>query len=348
MIYLIILAILIGISLVSLFVCSVVAHCSYFMRRYEGNPNLKYFTEKDFDGLQADPIQFPSDKGQILRGYIYSSREVTKPLGLIVFVHGFGAGHQAYTTEINTLAKSGYTVVAYDGTGCVNSGGKHFYGFDQAPLDLHYALRYLERDPRFQAFDRCVVVGHSWGGFTAMNSVLEDKVAGVVSMCGFISGAGVMAQRAFGQNKKGAARAGWQILLPFLRLLNFLTLGRYANRDSVRTLKNTEKPVLLLYGERDKTVYYPDNGARLSKELENRENIRFYRYENKGHSVYLTTEAENEMNKTFSEIKKVAKMNAQQAKKMYSEIDYPKITEEDGEVMNRIIEFCGEILDPKN
>ena len=75
---------------------------------------MKYFTVDDFEDLENKEIEFKSNKGQTLKGYIYTNKNVNEYKGLIVFVHGMGAGHLSYTTEINTLAKAGFKVLAYD------------------------------------------------------------------------------------------------------------------------------------------------------------------------------------------------------------------------------------------
>ena len=73
-----------------------------FCRRYDGNPNLRYFQAEDFEGLKAEPVSFGSGDAT-LRGYIYSYDGDAK--GAVIFSHGFGAGHRAYTTEIDALAR---------------------------------------------------------------------------------------------------------------------------------------------------------------------------------------------------------------------------------------------------
>ena len=316
-----------------------IAYKRFFRRRFNGNPNLRYFTAEDFPALKADPVTFAPDRGQILRGFIYSS-EKTEPRGLIVFSHGFGAGHQSYTTEINTLAQAGFAVLAYDGTGCVASDGDCFRGFDQGPIDLKYALRFAAEDERLRRFDCVVLFGHSWGSFSVMNCAEEKRVTGVVAMCGFISSAAVVAQSAVGQNKKKRARAFWHILFPWLYLLNKTSFGENANKNSLDSLLATKKEVLLMYGEKDNTVYFPNNGAILQEKLKDKKNIRFQSYQDKGHNVYLTCEAEREMNRVFGEIAKVSSREKARLKQMYANVNYEEITQEDKNVMGEAIRFC--------
>ena len=93
------------------FAIALYIHRKIFYRRYNGNKFIRYFTADDFEGIHADPVAFASDKGQLLHGFIYRSEGV-KPIGAAVFSHGFGAGHQAYTTEIAALARAGLLVLA--------------------------------------------------------------------------------------------------------------------------------------------------------------------------------------------------------------------------------------------
>ena len=134
----------------------------FFGERYNGNPFVHYFEAKDFPGLQAQPISFPSSSGISLRGYLYHAKGV-QVRALTVFVHGLGAGHLAYTTEINFLANSGYLVLAFDMTGCGASEGNALLGFDQGPLDVSAALRFIGSQPRLAQFP-VFLIGHLVGG----------------------------------------------------------------------------------------------------------------------------------------------------------------------------------------
>lgn len=331
--------IVIALLAIIMLLIALMADRKYFHRRYDGNPNLKYFTADDFDQLIAEPVFFPSDKGQILRGYIYKSKQA-EPKGLIIFSHGYGAGHLSYTTEINTLAQSGFVVLAYDGTGCVASSGKYFEGFDQGPIDLQFAIKFAKEHPYLKSFGGCVLVGHSWGAFSVMNSVNNPWVYGAVALCGFIDGASVMAQTAVGQKKNGYARHFWRILVPGLAFLNWLKYGKNANKNSIKSLRETSKPVLLLYGEKDKTVFYPNNGECIKHAILNKKNITFLSFENKGHNVYLTEQAEKSMYEIFGEIAKTFRKDKKRALQMYAQIDYHRITQEDTAVMDTITAFC--------
>ena len=68
-----------------------------------------YFSASDFDGLHAEPMTFLSKAGHTLKGYLYRYNDII-PGRIVVFDHGFGGGHHAYTEEIEKLCKHGYLV----------------------------------------------------------------------------------------------------------------------------------------------------------------------------------------------------------------------------------------------
>lgn len=78
---------------------------------------------EDFSGLQCDEYTFPSDKGQMLAGYLYSSGESQR--GIVVIAHGVG-------------------------------------GVPQGVLDLEYAISFVEANDDIPDLP-IVLFGHSWG-----------------------------------------------------------------------------------------------------------------------------------------------------------------------------------------
>lgn len=74
----------IGVFLI-MFVLSLKVQFSIYNKRYDGNKNLRYFSAGDFQGLLAESIEFSSDKGQTLRGYLYRDANTKSPKALIIF-----------------------------------------------------------------------------------------------------------------------------------------------------------------------------------------------------------------------------------------------------------------------
>ena len=154
-----------------------------FGTRCDGDPSLRYFTHEDFDGMRAQPVSFPSDRGQLLRGAVYTCGRDETPVGLVVFAHGMGGGHLSYMTEIHTFAAAGFAVLAYDNTGTCASDGKKLVGFYQAVRDLRYALAFVRGRQDLSRLP-VVLAGHSWGGYAVCQSLAYagEAVSGVVAL----------------------------------------------------------------------------------------------------------------------------------------------------------------------
>lgn len=309
-----------------------------FGKRCEENPKLKYFTADDFEGLKAKPIEFKSNKGQTLRGKIYTYKEIKEYKGLIVFVHGMGGGHLSYTTEINTFARAGFIVVGYDNTGTCNSEGKNLKGFFQSVIDLKYALKFVEANDDLNKYP-VGLVGHSWGAYTVCQ-VLQFKpnIKSVVAISGPND-----SDKLICDFMKNETKINFSFLKPFINAINFLTFGSNGIKNTVNVIKDTKIPVLLLHGELDKTAPL-ENSPISSKGIELNNNIKTIVYEGRFHNVYQTKESEEYLNNTFeklSDINKRYKGNPpeDEVNKIYSGIDYKRMTEEDEEVMNTIINF---------
>lgn len=327
----IVLGILISLILL-MFIFSKIILWIIFGKRCEGNPNLKYYTANDFEGLNAKKVEFKSNKGQILRGNIYTHNEVKEYKGLIVFVHGMGGGHLSYTTEINTLAKAGYIVLGYDNTGTCASEGKNLKGFFQAVIDLKYALQYVSNEENLKKY-KVILVGHSWGAYSVCQ-VLQYKpsVEAVVALSGPNDSA-----KLFGDFLK------IQIFKPFFWILNYCTFGKDSVKTTAKVLSKTNVPVLVLQGKEDATLKFENSlaSSECAKILDEKANIEIIIYEGKYHNVYQTRESEKYLNETFAKISELNKKKApiEEANKVYDAIDYKKITEEDEEVMTTMIKF---------
>lgn len=316
-----------------------------FRKRCEGNSKLKYFTSNDFEELNANVIEFKSNKGQTLRGNIYTNDNIKEYKGLIIFVHGMGAGHLSYTTEINTFTKVGFMVMAYDNTGTCSSEGENLNGFFQSVIDLNYALNFVKANEDLNKYP-IFLVGHSWGAYTVCQVLqFNHNIKAVVSISGVND-----SDKLICDLMKNETKINFNFLKPFLKLINLFTFGKKACKSTVEILKNTDVPVLLLHGEDDKTVTIENSLVYNKETLSNKNNIKMIIYKDKLHNVYQTKESETYLNSVFGDI---AQLNKKYKGKeledkcdlIYKNIDYKKITEEDKEVMTTIINF---IMDIKN
>ncbi len=310
-----------------------------FGKRCEGNPNLTYYTAADFEGLSAKPIEFSSNKGQLLRGCLYFHKESAPYRALLVFVHGMGGGHLSYTTEINTFARKGFLVLSYDQTGTCSSEGKSLVGFAQGALDLRAALDFAKADPELSRYP-VLLAGHSWGGYTVCQTLqFSPDVKAAAAMSAFEDESALICGLI-----KGQIGFSLGFLKPFFKLVNRLKFGRAANRKTSDILKEARVPVLLLHGEEDRMVSLENSAAiRFSGEKAT-PLVKGVLYPRKYHNVYQSLESEQYLGETFAKItaeekRFKGKLPPEEKEALYGTIDFRKMTEEDPEVMDFLTGF---------
>lgn len=309
-----------------------------FGKRCDADRRLRYLTCEDFEDLRCAPISFKSDKGQTLKGALYIKAGTIKPLALVIFSHGMGGGHRSYMTEINTLAKNGFAVLAYDNTGTFASEGKSLTGFYQGVRDLKAAVKWANSNEKFADLKK-ILVGHSWGGYSVCQT-LSDKdlnISGAVAFSAPDSGYQVVT---------GMLGEKLSFLTPVFKLVFALADGKASLTKCSDILGNlSSPPVLLLHGDSDRTVS-PANSPLAVAKVKTNPNITSIMYEGRFHNVYQTKESEEYLNNVFAGInalKKVKHPSKEEIDYCY-DIDYELITREDPTVMQTVINFIKNCL----
>lgn len=300
--------------------------------RCDGNPLLSYFKVSDFPGLMRVPFEFKGNNGQKLQGYFYSYSEPSRER-LIVFDHGMGGGHDSYMREIETVARRGYTVFTYDHTGCKESEGESTVGFSQSLSDLDHAIKAL-RDGEY-ASARISVIGHSWGGFSALNiPALRADIESCVSISGFIS-----AERITEQFFPG--------ILKFYRPA-VMNLEREAHPlcsriDARQTLENTTARVLYIASSNDTVVKKEYHYDALYEKFKDSKNVEFLLVDGKKHNPNYSRDAVallSEMSVALRDgVKKKAFKTPEDCERFRNSWDWMRMTEQDAEVWARIFDF---------
>ena len=309
-------------------------------KRCEGNENLKYLKAKNFDNLNALPVSFKSDKGQTLNGFVYSSAKIDNYKALMVFSHGMGAGHLAYTTEINYFAQKGYLVLAYDNTGTCSSEGDKLYGFAQGVIDLKHALDFVKTREDLKDLP-LVLCGHSWGGYSVCNvsAIAKDtEIKGIVAFSPFNS-----MNKLIRDNAKLQTKLNLSILSPFFDIINLIRFGKSGVLRSCDSIDNNEIPTLVLHGGNDLQVTLKNSPVGRKKEISNNPNARTILCDSKFHNVYLAKDAEQYLNDTFAKIASLGE-NSPEAYEVYQNIDYSLITKEDLTIMDTVNAFVEECV----
>ncbi len=299
------------------------------LHRFDDTGLFHYYQYTDFPGLVAKPYPFRSSLGLHLDGffYFYPGNEEAP---LLVFDHGMGCGHRAYMVEIEKLCREGFRVYSYDHTGCRHSEGEHIRGLSQSLRDLDDAIGALLSDPEIDTHGLSVM-GHSWGGFAAMNILSYRKeVERVVAISGFASVSKMLTQS-----------------LPFplslyhseLLLLEMEANPGYAEVDAAETLAKTDARVLLIHSDDDQIVSCKLHFDPLCRVLSDRENIRFLRLHGKKHNPVYTPDGVTYFYAAAKEIEKKGRKCRTDEEKaaLRTSFDWGRITAQDETVWAEIL-----------
>lgn len=298
--------------------------------RCDDNGTAFYFSAEDFAGLTKEPFSFASSMGHTLKGYLYAY-EAPIAGRLVVFDHGFGGGHRSYMKEIEMLCRHGYRVLAYDHTGCMESGGESPNGMAQSLCDLNDCLTALRADARFSGTD-ISVMGHSWGGFSTLNiTALHPDVSHVVVLSGFVS-----VERLVDTFFSGLMKGYRAPVMALERTANpyFVTF------DATKSLARTDARVLLIYSEDDRmcTRLHYD---LLAEALAGKENVTLRLLAGKGHNPNYTADAVGylgEYVKAKSRFLKRKGTGEAERAAFRACFDWDRMTAQDGEVWKEIFD----------
>lgn len=314
--------------LILLFSFALLSYNFAFGKRYDKNPLLKYFTAEDFS-LSAEAVEFKVGKTAV-RGFIYRKADIKSNGKLVIFVHGMGPGHIAYTTEIAYFCNNGFTVLAVDSIGCNLSDGKNIRGMYAGALTAVGAYDYAKTLPQLAGM-RVYFAGHSWGGYSALCASAERKADKVVA----ISAPDTPVKTIYEGASKVISKPFAAMLRPFWYLINLLKFGAKGNKNAAKCAVNNGTPTLLIHGDNDtivnryKAVFYCADG----------ENITKYLAEGKAHNPYNTLNAEKKLAELSSSLTRAAKMTEDERKRFFGNFDFKAATEEDAEVMGKIVDF---------
>lgn len=299
--------------------------------RYDELPYVRYFHHTDFKGLKAKPYSFISHKNA-LKGnfYFYDGYKQDK---IVIFCHGIGGGHSSYFSEINTLAKHGYMVLAYDNTGCVASEGKDIEGLGSSLRDLDNAIISLKKNEEYKD-KKIYVMGHSWGGYAASNIFNFQQIDKVVAVSPFICLKQIYNDFFHGFSK---------LFIPRILQLEGKAVGRkYAKSTAVNALNNVFGKALVIHSTDDRLVKYKTTTAVLQKKIIS-PNVKFIVVDNKDHHPLYTKEGADYYNEVFDSFNKLVaekKLETIEAKKEYfSKVDFKMMVTQDAEIWNQIFDF---------
>ena len=301
-----------------------------FVNRFDDDKILFYYSYKDFPGLGAEPIEFRTPQGLLIKGNIYSYENPSKK-DLVVFCHGMGGGHRSYMREIETLCRQGYEVLSYDNVGCWESEGENVRGLTESINDLVSCLDFIYGSDNLK--DRGLhIIGHSWGGYAAGNilNFRKKNIRSVTVISGFASVESVI-WGGFGGKLKMFKKA----ILAYERKVN----PQYVDSCSVDAFRNTDAKVLLIHSKDDAVCDIASGLGYVRSQISN-PNVRYLEVEGKFHNPNYTADAVTYMQQTFGEYQsllKQKKLKTFEEKKAFMDLrDFSRMTAQDPEIWAEI------------
>ncbi len=258
---------------------------AFSVKVYNDNINQRFetyepyrFSVEGFEGLQRTKYEFPSDKGQMLTGYMYSAGEDQR--GIIVIAHGFGGGgHNSYMDCADYFARHGYYVFAYDATGNDESEGDGVGGFPQGVIDLDHAISFIEESGSFPDLP-VGLFGHSWGGYSVCSVLTyHPEVKAVIECCG--------CNRSSDLFEAGGKQEAGDIIytmMPFIKLHEWLKYGKYAVNTAMDGFAASEAAVMIVHSVDDDVVPIEYGYDLYYDHYRNDPRFAFVRFEDKGHN----------------------------------------------------------------
>lgn len=295
-----------------------------------------YYSADDFPGLHKDEYSFVASAGHKMKGYLYHYDHLISGR-LVIFDHGFGGGHRSYMKEIELLCRQGYLVLAYDHTGCMESGGKTPNGLAQSLCDLNDCINSVKKDSRLSGLD-ISVIGHSWGGYACLNiAALHPEVSHIVVISGFVS-----VEMAINSFFAGPLKIYRKAILQLEKETNPDFIGY----NAVETLSQTAAKVLLIYSDDDRLCPMNPHYTVLKSGLEGKKNIHFLPVSGKGHNPNYTADAVKYLGEYSAAVRRKTKKKELETEKQKADFvasfDWNRMTAQDTAVWNAIFRTLAE------
>jgi pimeloyl-ACP methyl ester carboxylesterase len=320
-ILLIVLAVIIGIQIL-LFLILIVFHNKMFGSRYERDPEVTYFMKEEFN-MNMVPVNFKVKKDTLRGGIYYNNFKEYK--GVIVFCHGMFSTIHSYMQDIGYFASKGYKVLAINYSGVDSSDGKNYKGFGHSLQCIDYAVRFANEHDDLKNY-KISVVGHSWGGFAALNVQKYHKdINKAVVIAPFVSIKRLL---------KGYLPKWLHFVLPTFIFIDSLKCGKYSFANGIKTIRNKDN-VLLVNSTNDHMVNYEYNADKL---LKTHDKLHSIINEGRFHNPHYTMESVSLLREYSNNLKALDKEGKIDLKR---NTDFHKLGMLDEDVMNQIVTFIG-------
>lgn len=312
-----------------------------FSRGDYGDP--RYMTDYYYEHYSGDyprtEVSFKSG-GNELKGFIYGGNN---DIGLLVFAHGIGGGHEDYMKTLIWFVDKGWRVFGYDATGSGHSEGSGTRGLPQSALDLDAALDYIESDESLNSFP-VFLMGHSWGGY-AVTAVLnfDHEIAGSVSVAGYNDPMTMISE--FADGMMGDSSAAY----PFMWIYNKVLFWNYSDLSAVDGINSCDVPVMIIHGTQDGTIGYDRSSIIAQRDKITNPNVQYLTLDEMHSSMFQSKDSivySDELNKEYKSLyEQYGEIPDNVKEEFYAAADKDRLNKPNEEFLEQIEKFYVEILD---
>ncbi len=312
-----------------------------FSRGDYGDP--RYMTDYYYEHYSGDyprtEVSFKSG-GNELKGFIYGGNN---DIGLLVFAHGIGGGHEDYMKTLIWFVDKGWRVFGYDATGSGHSEGSGTRGLPQSALDLDAALDYIESDESLNSFP-VFLMGHSWGGY-AVTAVLnfDHEIAGSVSVAGYNDPMTMISE--FADGMMGDSSAAY----PFMWIYNKVLFWNYSDLSAVDGINSCDVPVMIIHGTQDGTIGYDRSSIIAQRDKITNPNVQYLTLDEMHSSMFQSKDSivySDELNKEYKSLyEQYGEIPDNVKEEFYASADKDRLNKPNEEFLEQIEKFYVEILD---
>jgi pimeloyl-ACP methyl ester carboxylesterase len=250
---------------------------AFYVRGKEATGFYEFFFSR-FPELKADTFSFPSGEDSLFGVCLHYEGEQK---GLILIVHGWAWNLEPYLPQAEYLARAGYSVALFDGSGIGRSGGSRILGLPQHMIDTGAALDHIKAAPEFRDMP-VFLYGHSWGGYAAdaVSCLKNYSLKGILSVSAYYEALGAM--KSMAQKRYGFLSNAF--VLP-ATVIERLAYGRAAGYTAVQGLILADCPVLAVHSKSDFTLSFKENFMKIKKGLEGRPGVEFWEADGENHNL---------------------------------------------------------------
>ncbi len=206
-------------------------------------------------GLTFRREWIPTERGKRLCGWLLPAGQ---PAGTLVMMHGWGGNALFLLPLARVLMTTGLNILLIDARNHGLSDGDGHSSLPKFAADLSRAVEWVKSQPEHEG--PVALCGHSLGGAAALLTAADrDDISAVISLSTFAHPADMM--RRF---MKQAHIPDWAAPL-VLRYVERIIGRRYHEIAPINTLCRLDCPVLMVHGDRDRTVPVADFERMRSK-----------------------------------------------------------------------------------